>query len=239
MKKIEKEFKIFTEITDLKGKAVIDIGCGTGELVRALTRQGAEVTGIDKPDMLAKAKEHQRAGNEKYLPGEGEHIPVKENEADMVIFFASFHHIPESLMMQALEETYRVLKTGGTAIFLEPVGKEGSYFELIRLAEDEREIQKRAFEAIKNASRIGFKSKKEEIFYMERSYDDFVNMLNLFVDDDEKREEYLTRGKEITARFARDAGVSFTDYRFKSICRMNVLQKSVSQRLKTLNPPNR
>lgn len=223
MRKIENEFEVITGITTLDGKVVVDVGCGTGELVRKLTAQGARVTGIDNPEMLAKAKEFSPVGSEKYVTGQGENIPVKDNDADIVIFFASFHHVPEP--MRALKETRRILQNGGIAIFVEPVGKEGSYFELIRLVEDEREIQKLAYETIKKASSIGLENTKEEIVYLERSLADYAKLLDIFVDDEEERKEYLNRSREVTSQLCRDAGLSIDEYRFKSICRINVLRK--------------
>ena len=35
------------EIGDVSGRAILDIGCGTGELCRALAELGANITGID------------------------------------------------------------------------------------------------------------------------------------------------------------------------------------------------
>lgn len=224
MKKIENELDIITEITGIKDKTIIDVGCGTGGLVRKLIEEGAQVIGIDRPDMLAKAKSNQKQGI--FIAGMGENLPFKNNYADIIIFFASFHHISGSKMKQTLEETHRVLKTGGIGIFLEPIGREGSYFEIIRLVEDERDIQQLAFESIKNAHTFGLENKREEIKYIERSFDEYVNMLNVFVEDEAERNGYLKEAEKITKRLSREAGIPFKDYRYKSICRVNVLQKS-------------
>jgi SAM-dependent methyltransferase len=243
MKKIENELDIIPGITGIKDKIIIDVGCGTGGLVRKLTEEGAEVIGIDRPDMLVKAKDNQKLlqgvqGDgflEKSPPGRrrqtifivglGENLPFKSNFADIIIFFASFHHVPGQMMMQTLQETHRVLKAGGIGIFLEPVGREGSYFEIIRLVEDERDIQRLAFESIKKAHTFGLENKREEIMYIERSFDDYVNLLNVFVDDAAERDGCIKEAREITERLSREAGIAFEDYRYKSICRINVLQK--------------
>lgn len=223
MKKIENELDIFTGITGIKDKLIIDVGCGTGELVRKLTEEGAQVIGIDRPDMLVKTKNNQKQAI--FIAGLGENLPFKNNFADIIIFFASFHHIPREMMMQTLHETHRVLKAGGIGIFLEPVGREGSYFEIIRLVEDERDIQRQAFESIKKAHTFGLENKREEIRYIERSFDDYVNLLKVNVEDDAERNGYLKEAREITERLSREAGISFEGYRYKSICRINVLQK--------------
>jgi hypothetical protein len=76
------------------------------------------------------------------------------------------------------------------------------------------------------AHAFGFENKREEIMYIERSFDDYVNLLNVFVDDAAERDGCLKEAREITDRLSREAGISFEDYRYKSICRINVLQKS-------------
>jgi len=225
VRKIENEFDIIRQVTEIKGKTIIDVGCGTGELVRKLAGEGAQVTGIDSPEMLAKAANSPPVGNEKYISGVGENLPLKSNLADMIIFFASLHHIPEPMMIYALKEAHRVLKTGGTGFFVEPIGQEGSYFELVRLVEDERDIQRFAFETIKKAAALGMENKTEEIIYIERSFNDYVNLLNIFIEDETERNKCLQQARKVTKKLSRSAKQTFNDYRFKSICRLNVLQK--------------
>jgi SAM-dependent methyltransferase len=244
MKKLENDLDIISEITGIKNRAIIDVGCGTGGLVRKLTAEGAEVIGIDKTDMLVKAKNNQKLlqgvqgdgfleksppGRRRqgfFIAGLGENLPFKNNYADIIIFFASFHHVPGSMIKQTLKETHRVLKAGGIGIFLEPIGRQGSYFEILRLVVDERDIQRLAFESIKKAHTFGLKNKREEIIYIERSFDDYVNVLNIFVEDEAERKGYLREAGKITERLSREAGIPIEGYRYKSICRINVLQKS-------------
>lgn len=225
MKKVENDLEVISMITSFKDKVIIDIGCGIGGLVRDLTAQGAQVTGIDIPEMLAKAKKFTLVGDEKYLPGTGDKLPFKDSYADIVVYFGSLHHVPVQKMNQAITEVHRVLKTGGIAIFVEPVGKKGSYFELIRIVEDEREVQRHAYEAIKNANSIGLENVEERMIYFERSFEDCVDLLNTFIDDEKNRKAYLTQSREVTEKMCRDAGIDIKDYRFKSICRVNVLNK--------------
>ena len=247
MKKIENELDIFPGITGIKDRIIIDVGCGTGGLVRKLAEEGAQVIGIDKPGMLVKAENNQKllqgspdASRDGFLekspPGRrrqglftaglAENLPFKNNYADIIIFFASFHHVPASMMKQTLQETHRVLKAGGIGIFLEPIHREASYFEIARLLGDERDIQQQAFEVIKKSRSSGLENKREEIIYFERSFNDYVNLLNVFVDDEVERNGYLKEARKITERLSREAGISFEDYRYKSICRVNVLEKS-------------
>lgn len=225
MRKITKELEVLEALGSLKDKTVIDVGCGTGVMTRELALRGAKVTGIDTKEMLEKAKAAAPVGVETYIPGGGEALPFDDSTADVILFFASLHHVPEGKMISALKEAHRVLKPGGVTVCLEPVGLEGSYFDIIRLVEDERKIQGLAYEAIKESGDFGLKNNEEYMVYIERSYEDYVSLLNKYVDDEVKRNDCLVQAKEITERLSREAGVVFADFRFKSICRVNVLLK--------------
>lgn len=225
MKKIVTRLEVLDGLLTLKDKVVIDVGCGAGELVRELTQQGAQVIGIDTAEMLGKGKTNPPVGAERYMPGSAVKLPIADSYADIVTFFASLHHVPMDGLDEALSETHRVLKPGGLAVFLEPVLKQGSYFELTGLVEDERDIQKCAYEAIKNAPAFGLKETDEKMFYFERSLMDYGDLLNLFVDDKTQRDDFMTQATEKTKRFAGEAGIAINDYRYKSICRVNILVK--------------
>lgn len=224
MRRIDNDLDMITAVTDVKGKRMIDIGCGTGDLVRQLTEAGAIVSGIDTAEVIEKAKQFPTAGSETYLEGGGETLPFPDDFADVILFFASIHHVPETKMDQALAETRRVLKPDGLAIIIEPVATPGSYTELIRLVEDEEHIQKLASDAINRASMSGFVLKTEDMLYFERSLQDYKVLLDKYVEDEEKRSEYYSEAKKITEGLSREAGVSTDEFRFKSICRMQVLK---------------
>lgn len=225
MKKVNNDLDVLSRMGTFNDKVIIDVGCGTGGLARALASRGAKVTGIDTPEMLEKATNAEAIGNETYLPGGGEKLPFEDCYADFIVYFASLHHVPGEKIDQALKEAFRVLKKGGTVFCLEPVGRDGSYFEVVRLIEDERDIQAQAYNAIKKSRAFGFVNNEEYMVYFERSYENYVTLLNMFVDDDVERKKYLAEAKEITERFSSEAGVDFKDFRFKSICRVNILKK--------------
>lgn len=227
MRKIESDMEVISELTALKDKIVIDVGCGTGALVRDLTARGARVTGIDIPEMLEKAQKVTPVGNEKYMAGKGESLPFENNYADIILYIASLHHVSPAKINTAVEEVHRVLKPGGTIVFLEPVPRKGAYYEITRLVDDEKEILTLAYRAIKDAAPSRLKLKEESFVYFERSFENYVQILQTFVSDEEKRNRALAEAKKVTQRLSRKAGVAFNDFRYKSICRVNVLQKPV------------
>jgi ubiquinone/menaquinone biosynthesis C-methylase UbiE len=112
------EVKNVLEGHDIKGKTVLDIGCGAGgvdlELVR--THGAAYVTGIDVEDgVLARARQHvtaaglqERIGLIKVAPGP---LPFPPETFDVVFSKDSIVHIPDKHALMA--EVARVLKPGG------------------------------------------------------------------------------------------------------------------------------
>jgi ubiquinone/menaquinone biosynthesis C-methylase UbiE len=224
MKRANSTAEIFTGRFSFKGKAVADVGCGTGDLVRWLAGRGAAVVGVDKPKMLAKAESFARAGDERYIPGSAEELPLPDKSVDILIYAASFHHVSEARRGDALKHCRRVIKPGGNVVFIEPVAQPGAYTEITHLAEDEAETQQKAYEVIRKAPELGFELAAEEFYFVERSFEDFISLINTFTEDEEKRPEILARARDVTERFAREAGVHFEDFRYPSILRLNILR---------------
>jgi SAM-dependent methyltransferase len=136
----------------IEGANVVDVGCGDGQLTRMLTRRGAHVTGIEvSPRALARARAVKPAGDERYMQGLAEDLPIKSRSADIVIFLNSFHHVDEQGQPRALKEAARVLKDGGILFISEPL-PEGPYFQLMRVAHDETGVRTRAQETLRHAA---------------------------------------------------------------------------------------
>jgi ubiquinone/menaquinone biosynthesis C-methylase UbiE len=216
--------QLLAEQVVFPGKTVIDVGCGNGDTVRWLAARGARVTGLDKRDMLAKAQANPSVGLETYVEGEAQRLPFADGSADVVLFLASFHHVPVALMPDAVRECRRVLKEGGLAVFIEPVYRAGAYSELSSLVEDETEVQDQARHTIRSAA-AGWRMIKEELFFIERSLVDYARLLELFVDDPGRRAALQARALEMTTRLAAGAGQGPADFRYRSICRLNILRK--------------
>jgi len=107
--------------TDLRGLAVLDIGCGAGGIDIALVRaHGAGfVTGIDVEDtvvgcaraLIARAGLGSRIGVVKVAPGA---LPFPLGSFDVVFSKDSIVHIPDKHALMA--EVFRVLRPGGRFI---------------------------------------------------------------------------------------------------------------------------
>lgn len=110
----------FRLVGNLRGKRVLDFGCGAGENTILLAAKGADVIGMDiSPDLVELAKERLRVNG---YPGtavvESCHGTKFPDESFDVIFGAAIlHHLDLRL---ARAEVLRLLKRGGLAVFEEP-----------------------------------------------------------------------------------------------------------------------
>ncbi|MBU0975411.1 methyltransferase domain-containing protein [Patescibacteria group bacterium] len=104
----------------IKELDVLDIGCGTGRLSRALAKHCKQVTGIDISDeMLKKAKEDNAdINNIKFVLTNGSDLgAVDSNSLDFCFSYLVFQHIPrQSIIESYLNEIHRILKNDGVAL---------------------------------------------------------------------------------------------------------------------------
>ncbi len=112
--------RMVVEMAGIKpGDAVLDVGCGTGNLTLTAKKTAGEngtVVGIDaSPEMIAAArKKATRAGSAtRFEVGLIEQIPFPDSTFDSVINRLMVHHLPDDLKQKAFVEVLRVLKPGG------------------------------------------------------------------------------------------------------------------------------
>ena len=110
-----------TEMGDIDGKHVLDLGCGAGESSVYFALKGATVTAADiSKEMLHVADELASRWNvhidTKVIVGED--IDLPSESYDYVYGNAVLHHLDRK---KAYSEILRVLKPGGQAIFIEPL----------------------------------------------------------------------------------------------------------------------
>ncbi len=106
------------------GKEVLEIGCGDGRLTFKYADMAKRVVALD-PDAeritIAKANNpKQLSGKLEFSVGKGEELTFPSDSFDIVFFTYSLCCITPSFMKKALEEAWRVLKSNGFLISIQP-----------------------------------------------------------------------------------------------------------------------
>lgn len=119
----EKEFQGQTgfSLDELRGKRVLDAGCGGGRFISYLRKQGVEVMGIDmRPGLLyAYAGEFKDDPRFHLIQADLFELPFQENSFDYIFSLGVLHHTPDP--KKAFMGLVRYLKKGGKiAIWVYP-----------------------------------------------------------------------------------------------------------------------
>ncbi len=112
---------VLEQIGDLRGKRVLELGCGAGEGAVYFALQGAQPVATDISSGMvevvrALAAKHGVQVTAQKMTAEG--IAYPEGSFDIVYGNGVLHHVD---FRQAVREASRVLKPGGKAIFIEPL----------------------------------------------------------------------------------------------------------------------
>ena len=98
----------------LGGKRLLDIGCGTGHLVAAAARRGAEVLGVDFAEtMVARARSNYPGAA--FRQGDAEALDLADASFDAVACSFALLHLSDQ--EAAVAEACRVLRPGGRYAF--------------------------------------------------------------------------------------------------------------------------
>lgn len=88
--------------------AILHVGCGDGELVRALLREGVEARGVDFDETLIKKANLRAPG--RFQVGSNTKLPVDDAVADTVVAIHALEHLSDGEIDQALAELRRVAR---------------------------------------------------------------------------------------------------------------------------------
>jgi len=115
----EKHWKIFYSPEEVKGKSVLDAGCGTGIFSIIFSRNGAsQVTGIDisegSLETARRLKENFKLDNAVFKKADMLALPFPNERFDIVWAWGAVHHTLDPL--KAISELMRVLKPSGSLV---------------------------------------------------------------------------------------------------------------------------
>ncbi len=173
----ERDIDVMDRLIDVAGKRIVDAGCGTGDLARALAERGAEVIALEPEPMQAAVNRQSLDGGPiAFFETGAEAMPSTDASVDGVIFSKSLHHVPAGLMHQALGEALRVLRPGGFLYILEPETG-GSHTELMKPFHDETRERVAARKALAEVTEDTFESAVEVRFFNRRVYADYETFI--------------------------------------------------------------
>jgi 2-polyprenyl-3-methyl-5-hydroxy-6-metoxy-1,4-benzoquinol methylase len=118
---------------DVRGKRVLDVGCGDGDLAVELARRGATVVGLDaSPAMIAaaRARAERAAMPVTFATGTAEALPFAPGSFDVVVAVTILCFVADGA--PAFAEAARVLRPGGAFVVGE-LGRWSSWAALRRI----------------------------------------------------------------------------------------------------------
>jgi SAM-dependent methyltransferase len=111
----------FHLLGDVRGKCVLDLGCGSGETLIPLVHRGANATGMDlSPDLITITKRRlSETGVEARAEvGSAYETGFADGSFDVVFCMSLIHHLDIPIVR---EEMRRILKPGGYIVLKEPI----------------------------------------------------------------------------------------------------------------------
>ncbi len=169
--------RLYELLANLEGKRVLDFGCGSGWNSVDLALRGATVDGFDiSQESLKVAQEYAEekgvADRIRFRKDNAEDLSYGNNSFDIVTGTGILHHLD---LNAAFREIRRVLKPGGKAYFIEPLGH-NPFINLYRkLTPSLRTVDERPLRLPElQASVTQFSRMDQEFFY-------FLGLISFFL----------------------------------------------------------
>ena len=114
---IAESIKILMQDNNLK--KVLDVGCGTGKLIRFLNENGFEANGCDNAgEALKIARQLNKKGN--VVKASATKLPFKNCSFDLVASISLVEHLTKSEAKKFISEVKRILTPGGFVFLITP-----------------------------------------------------------------------------------------------------------------------
>ena len=116
MKTYNSDLPKIEEFVELKGKSLLEIGCGDGRLTALLAGRAETIAAID-PDENSINAARKNVDGVDFAIGSGEKLDFAGQSFDIVLFSYSLHH---QNCVRALAEAQRVVRKNGQILIIEP-----------------------------------------------------------------------------------------------------------------------
>jgi len=107
--------KLLRSHTSVAKPDVLDLGCGTGVVLRELG-EWASPTGLDMSDLALGFCRQRSLG--RLIKGDGSKLPIQDKQFDAIIGLDIFEHIEDD--EAAFADAYRILRPGGILVLSVP-----------------------------------------------------------------------------------------------------------------------
>lgn len=205
-------------LASVKGKDVVDIGCGTGEFTLQVAALARRVSAIDFSERaIKKAAEslgHGKSANVEFRLAPAGKLPFPRESFDLAISRRG----PATDTSQSLREVYRVLRKGGRLVTQE-IGERDkhNWAQVFGRGQMYACTMKVAVELEKRLSHTGFRNIRIEEFeaneYFATIQDALMRLENSPIIPDFDREHDAPHIQEVVARFMTPRGIRTSTHR--------------------------
>lgn len=164
------------EFVQLKGKTLLEVGCGDGRLTTLLANKVEAITGIDPDDNSIEAA-RKNINGVNFLVGSGEKLDFANESFDIVLFSYSLHHQD---CVKALTEAKRVVRQDGHILILEPT-PDGEFTLLVSIFEKNEVL--RLQQTLDYVSSGAFNILRKETYGVDYPYADQSALYNHFMNE--------------------------------------------------------
>ena len=109
-------------LAKLRPRAVLEVGCGPGRLLKALASSGVaeELVGVDlSPFLLERARRKLSMSRVRLVHADGLALPSEDEACDAVVASHYVGHLPAAVRAAAATEIARVIRPGGHAVVVD------------------------------------------------------------------------------------------------------------------------
>ena len=117
---------------DLKGKLVLEAGCGAGRFTEVLLQKGARLVSADLSDAVEVNQENfPQDENHLVIQADINDMPFADETFDVVVCLGVIQHTPDS--ERTIDDLYKLVKKGGTLVIDHYSFNRSHYFRLAPL----------------------------------------------------------------------------------------------------------